>query len=216
MSKLVVLFSLVSLLALAGCAGSPASSSDSSSSADTSAGGPQATSSPSSSAPATCDQTQLFVKQGLAQDMRDTLGASFIKGGYEIHVPGALIAYDSYGGDMIQAPLGTSASAANVFTNSPGGAFFARIAGSTAQSDRFATQGFTAAKALFDAMAGAAETSTTEQGLTTTVRTSKASRFSCQEVTQSGAVKSASCSFSDLLMLDAVSWPQTASNFCVQ
>jgi len=49
----------------------------------------------------------------------------------------------------------------------------------------------------------------------TTTRTSKAGRFSCQERTLGGVIQDASCSFVDLLIMRAVSWPKAASTFCV-
>ena len=164
---------------------------------------------------ASCDQNELFVKQGLAQDMRDTLGAAFVKD-YQIKVPGALIAYDGYGGDMIQTVLGASASAAQVFAVNPGGPFSGQLGGSVGNSSNFSKRGLVAAKALFDAMSGAAQTSATDQGWTTTTRTSKGGRFACELRTQGGAVRDGSCSFKDLLMVHTVSWPQSATDFCVR
>jgi hypothetical protein len=210
MSKFVVVSSLVSIFAITGCGGAPPASNDSNDSSPT----PESRADDLRSTSSTCDQNEVFVKQGLAQDMRDTLGASFVKN-YDVRVPGSIVAYDSYGGDMIEAPLGTSASAASVFSTNPGGPFSATIAGSAGRTDKFSTRGFAAAKALFVAMTGATETTSTDQGWTTTVRTSKAGRFSCQERTQNGALKDASCSFGDLLILRTVSWPKTATDFCV-
>ena len=209
MSKLSLLPALfASFFALAACA-TPQAASD-----DPAAAAP-ADVAESDLSTSTCDQSELFVKQGLAQDMRDTLGASFVKD-YQIKVPGALIAYDSYGGDMIQAPIGASAGAERVFAANPGGNFSASIGGSATNGDKFQKRGFTAAKALFGAMAGAAQTTSTDQGWTTTTRKSKGGRFVCEQRTQGGAIKDASCSFGDLLMIHAVSWPKSATDFCVQ
>ena len=166
------------------------------------------------SVPTTCDQNQLFVKQGLAQDMRDTLGATFVRD-YQVTVPGALIAYDGYGGDMIQAPIGAHASAARVFDVAPGGAFSATVGGSR-DGDKFGKRGYAAANAVFAAMTHATQKSSTDQGWTTTTRTSKGGRFSCEQRTQGGVIQDASCSFGDLLMINAVSWPKSAKDFCVQ
>ncbi len=211
MSKLVLIPSLVLFVAASAC------SAPSSSDAPTAPAGAETAESSESdlSAAATCDQNELFVKQGLAQDMRDSLGASFIKD-YQIGVPGALIAYDSYGGDMIQAPLGASASAERVFATNPGGSFSASIGGSSTNGDKLSKRGFAAAKALFAAMEHTAETSSTDQGWTTATRKSKGGRFSCEQRTQGGKLQDASCSFRDLLILRTVSWPKSAKNFCVQ
>ena len=207
MSKLVLIPSLFALVALAACS-SPEAGGNAPAPAPEVAESDLATG-------ATCDQSELFVKQGLAQDMRDTLGASFVKD-YQINVPGAVIAYDSYGGDMIQGPLGASASAAKVFDVHPGGNFSGAFGGSSTNGDKFTKRGFTAAKALFAAMNGATQTSATDQGWTTTTRKSKGGRFSCEQRTNGGAVKDASCSFGDLLMIHVVSWPKSAADFCVQ
>lgn len=207
MSKLNLFSALLALVSVAACS-APAP-------ADETPTAPVDVAESDLSTRSTCDQSELFVKQGLAQDMRETLGASFVKD-YQVSVPGALIAYDSYGGDIIQAPLGASAGAARVFDQNPGGAFSASIGGSPTNGNKFNRRGFAAAKSLFAAMNGAAETSTTEQGWTTTTRTSKASRFSCQQRTQGGSIMDASCSFGDLLMVHAVSWPKSATAFCVQ
>ena len=212
MSKPLLTSSVLALLLVAGCSAPPPAG-DPSPGAEP-AVAPEVAESDLSTR-ATCDQAELFVKQGLAQDMRDTLGAAFVRD-YQTHVPGALIAYDSYGGDMIQAPLGASASAAKVFDQNPGGAFSATFGGASANGNKFTTRGFTAAKALFAAMSGAAETSATEQGWTTVTRKSKGGRFVCEQRTQGGAVRDASCSFSDLLMIHAASWPKSATDFCVQ
>lgn len=209
MSKLVLIPSLVLFVAASAC------SAPSSSDAPTPGAETAESSESDLSAAATCDQNELFVKQGLAQDMRDTLGASFIKD-YQIGVPGALIAYDSYGGDMIQAPLGASASAERVFATNPGGSFSASIGGSSTNGDKLSKRGFAAAKALFAAMEHTAETSSTDQGWTTATRKSKGGRFSCEQRTQGGKLQDASCSFRDLLILRTVSWPKSAKNFCVQ
>lgn len=207
MSKLLLVPALVSLVAVTACSGPTAAD-------ETTAPSPEVAESDLSAA-STCDQSELFVKQGLAQDMRDTLGASFVVD-YQIKVPGALIAYDSYGGDMIQAPLGASAGAARVFDVNPGGNFSATFGGSPSNGNKFQKRGFSAAKALFAAMSGAAQSTATDQGWTTTTRTSKGGRFSCEQRTQGGAIKDASCSFSDLLMIHAASWPKSATDFCVQ
>lgn len=208
MSKLVATASLLSLLSLAACEGSPVPSGSASAE-------PASEVSESDLSTATCDQNELFVKQGLAQDMRETLGAAFIKD-YQVRVPGALYAYDSYGGDMIQTVLGASASAAQVFAVNPGGPFSGNLGGSEGNTSKLSKRGLTAARALFDAMSGATQTSSTDQGWTTTTRTSKGGRFSCEQRTQGGVVRDASCSFKDLLMIHTVSWPKSATDFCVR
>ncbi len=213
MSKLNLFSALLALVSVAACS-APAP-------ADATPSTPSTPSTPADvaesdlSTSSTCDQSELFVKQGLAQDMRETLGASFVKD-YQVSVPGALIAYDGYGGDIIQAPLGASAGAARVFDRNPGGVFSASFGGSSTNGNKFDRRGFAAAKSLFAAMNTAVETSTADQGWTTTTRTSKAGHFSCQQRTQGGSIMDASCSFGDLLMLHAVSWPKSATAFCVQ
>ena len=146
MSKLVAAASTLALLVLTACEGSPSAPG-----VDNAQPEPTSAAAVSDLSSASCDQNELFVKQGLAQDMRDTLGAAFVKD-YQIRVPGALIAYDSYGGDMIQTILGASASAAQVFAVNPGGPFSGQVGGSAGNSSKLSTRGLVAAKALFDAI----------------------------------------------------------------
>lgn len=77
-----------------------------------------------------CDTMQVFVKQGLAQDLRATVDSSFVKGGYEVEIPHAIWAFDSYGGDMVYAPLGgVRSTIARVFDVNPGGPTSAIVGG---------------------------------------------------------------------------------------
>lgn len=207
MSKLTSLPAVVvALLAVTSCAGDPSALPDAPS--ESNAQGAESDLSRRS-----CDQNQLFVKQGLADDMRTTLGAAFVSG-YQVRVPGAFIVYDSYGGDIVQAPLGASARADRAVGAHPGGTFTAYVGGHPS-GNTFEKRGFIAAKALFDAMTAALETSTSEPGWTVRTRTSKGAHFSCVLRIQGDVVRESSCAFEDLLVLSTVSFSTTATGFCL-
>lgn len=162
-----------------------------------------------------CDNTQLFLEVGIADDLRQTVAPTFVKEGYYVVVPGAVSAYDSYGGDMVHTVLGTGTSAERVFDVNPGGSFSATVGGFPS-GDRFQRRGFSAAQALFDAMTQATESQSTENGWTTRKRVSKKGRVDCQVRTQGGAIRDASCTVRNLLFSRVVSGTTESAIYCVR
>lgn len=161
-----------------------------------------------------CDAMDLFITQGLAQDLRATVDPKFFPNGYEIVIPKALRAFDGYGGDIVETVLGVRTTVARVWDVHPGGPSSA-VVGGAKSGDKFSRQGLEAARALFNAMTKAVETSTTDSGWTTTTRVSTAGRFRCDLRTNAGALQDASCTFDNLLFSQPRSFVfATPADFC--
>lgn len=144
-----------------------------------------------------CEGTDIFVKYGLFDDLKAAVDPKFSPG-YYVDVPGSLRAFVSYGGDMVTTVAGAGASAERVFDVSPGGAFHGEVGGAPDAARGAPLERYKAAKALYEAMTRATETSKTQSGVTWTHRTSPGGRVRCERYVY-GSKASYTCGFSELL-----------------
>ena len=144
-----------------------------------------------------CDHTALFVTGGLYGELVGAVAPSFVRAGYRVHVPGAVDAFMSYGGDMVYTVVGAGAEAEDAFAASPG-AFHGVLTGSSTGS-ALQKGTFHAAQALFAALTLATETSRTEGTMSIVRRATSTSRVACEKWASTGQPDQYSCTFSGLL-----------------